>query len=121
MLMETLISRGGYPVRYRINGFEYVFRRNDDGHFVCPVLSGDHRNLMIGTCNFRVYAPKEPAVEQHDVPMIATRPRMEASFMPKCVASSAVIQTLADASNRAVSVTVTEAVEPKRRGGRRRK
>lgn len=38
MIIETLISRGGSPVRYRIGGFEYVFRRNDDGDFVLSLI-----------------------------------------------------------------------------------
>jgi len=107
MLMETLISRGGAPVRYRINGFEYVFRRNDDGHFVCPVLSGGHRKLLESTGNFRVYAPKEVAPEPKDVPMIATRPE---DFVPRTDDDDLGAQTVTD----------TDA-EPKRRGGRKRK
>lgn len=74
MIMETLISRGGYPIHYRINGFNYEFRRNDDGHFVCPVLSGEHVQTMLKTGNFRVYAPKVPAPVHPDVPLITTRP-----------------------------------------------
>ena len=75
MIMETLISRGGYPVHYRINGFNYVFRRNDDGHFVCPVLSGEHVKMMLTTGNFRVYVPKVPVPVHPDVPLITTRPK----------------------------------------------
>ena len=98
MLMETLISRGGMPVRYRINGFEYVFRQNDDGHFVCPVLSGEHRKLLESTGNFRLYVPKEAEPVHQDVPMIGTRPD----------------------ETGAQTVTETDAA-PKRRGGRKNK
>ena len=74
MLMEALFSRGGYPIHHRINGFNYVFRRNDDGHFVCPVLSGEHRQMMCKSGNFRIYEPKTKAPEMPDAPLIATRP-----------------------------------------------
>ena len=121
MLMETLINRGGMPVRYRINGFEYVFRRNDDGHFVCPVCSGDHRNLLIGTGNFRAYTPKDSGPVPQDAPMIATKPIPEMSWTPKGSASAAVIESLNAEPATPESVTATDAVEPKRRGGRRRK
>ena len=60
MLMEALFSRGGHPIHHQINGFQYVFRRNDDGHFVCPVLSGEHRDMMIKSGNFRMYEPEAP-------------------------------------------------------------
>ena len=107
MLMEALFSRGGYPIHHRINGFNYVFRRNDDGHFVCPVLSGEHRAMMVKSGNFRVYVPKEESPVASDAPMIATRP----------VEVEAVEQAL----EQPETVTATDAVEPKRRGGRRRK
>lgn len=74
MIMETLISRGGAPVHYRINGFNYLFRRNDDGHFVCPVLSGEHVQTMLKTGNFRIYEPRVPVTVHPDVPLITTRP-----------------------------------------------
>ena len=74
MLMEALFSRGGYPIHHRINGFDYTFRRNDDGDFVCPVLSGEHRQMMVKTGNFRVYEPKVKAPVFPDAPIIATRP-----------------------------------------------
>ena len=74
MLMEALFSRGGYPIHHRINGFDYTFRRNDDGAFVCPVLSGEHRQMMCKSGNFRIYEPKTKAPEMPDAPMIATRP-----------------------------------------------
>lgn len=121
MLMETLIDRGGMPVRYRINGFEYVFRRNGDGHFVCPVHSGAHRKLLQWTGNFRVYVPKDKGEEPKDVPMIATRPVPEMSWTPKGSATAAVIESLCVAPGQPEAVTATEAAEPKRRGGRRRK
>lgn len=108
MLMETLISRGGMPVRYRINGFEYVFSQNDDGDFVCPVLSGDHIKLMVSTGNFRIYAPKEPANVPVDTKMIATRPE---DFEP--------VESVDD-GDKAKTVTDTDA-KTTRRGGRGRK
>ncbi len=107
MIIETLISRGGSPVRYRIGGFEYVFRRNDDGDFVCPVLSGEHIKLLCGTGNFRLYNPKRPGPEKIDVPMIATRP----DDLPK--------DTEPEESNAPESVTEPALV--RKRGGRRSK
>lgn len=80
MLMEALFSRGGYPIHHRINGFSYTFRRNDDGAFVCPVLSGEHRQMMCKSGNFRIYEPKTKSPEMPDAPMIATRP-VEAAEM----------------------------------------
>ena len=74
MLMEALFSRGGMPIHHRINGFDYTFRRNDDGDFVCPVLSGEHRQMMAKGGNFRVYEPKVKEPEAKDAPLIATRP-----------------------------------------------
>ena len=74
MLMEALFSRGGYPIHHRINGFSYTFRRNDDGAFVCPVLSGEHRQMMVKSGNFRVYEPKVKSPVLPDAPIIATRP-----------------------------------------------
>ena len=74
MLMEALFSRGGMPIHHRINGFNYVFTRNDDGDFVCPVLSGEHRQMMIQGGNFRMYVPKVREPEAKDAPLIATRP-----------------------------------------------
>ena len=103
MIMETLISRGGYPVHYRINGFNYLFRRNDDGDFVCPVLSGDHVKMMLATGNFRVYEPKVPVVVHPGVPLITTRPKD------------------AMAQVEEVSPAPTQADKPQRRGGRRKK
>jgi len=66
------------PIHHRINGFNYTFRRNDDGDFVCPVLSGEHRQMMIKGGNFRMYEPKVKAPAQPDAQIIATRP-VEAS------------------------------------------
>ena len=103
MIMETLISRGGYPVHYRINGFNYLFRRNDDGHFVCPVLSGDHVKMMLATGNFRIYEPKVPTPVHPDAPLITTRP-VEAMEQEE-----------------EVSPTPTQTDKPKRRGGRRKR
>lgn len=74
MLMEALFSRGGMPIHHRINGFNYVFTRNDDGDFVCPVLSGEHRQMMIQGGNFRRYEPKVREPEAKDAPLITTRP-----------------------------------------------
>ena len=106
MLMEALFSRGGYPIHHRINGFSYTFRRNDDGHFVCPVLSGEHRKMMADSGNFRTYEPSVKATVHQDVPLIATRPiePMEGS-----------VDDLDDASPAG-----TDTVKP-RRGGRRKK
>ena len=72
MLMEALYSRGGYPIHHQINGFQYVFRRNDDGHFVCPVLSGEHRDMMIRSGNFRKY---EPAAQPEETETVVRRTR----------------------------------------------
>ncbi len=103
MIMETLISRGGAPVHYRINGFNYLFRRNDDGHFVCPVLSGEHVQTMLKTGNFRIYVPRVPAPVHPDVPLITTRP--------------------VDAVDTSVPVLLspTQGDKPKRRGSRRKR
>ncbi len=103
MIMETLISRGGAPVHYRINGFNYLFRRNDDGHFVCPVLSGEHVQTMLKTGNFRAYEPKVPAPVHPDVPLITTRPK------------DATVQ------EEKIAPAPTQADKPQRRGGRRKK
>lgn len=103
MIMETLISRGGYPVHYRINGFNYLFRRNDDGHFVCPVLSGEHVKMMLKTGNFRVYVPKVPAPVHLDAPLITTRPKDAMEQVEE------------------VSPVPAQADKPKRRGGRKKR
>lgn len=121
MLMETLIDRGGMPVRYRINGFEYVFRRNGDGHFVCPVHSTEHYKLLLRTGNFRVYAPKDQGEAPKDVPMIATRPIPEMSWTPKGKAPASVTETLNVNPAIPETVTATDAPVKKGRGGRRRK
>ena len=108
MLMEALFSRGGYPIHHRINGFSYTFRRNDDGAFVCPVLSGEHRQMMCKSGNFRIYEPKKKAPEMPDTPMIATRPvepAAEESSMPEPLPAD---------------YHVAEAPKP-RKGGRRKK
>jgi hypothetical protein len=84
--MEALFSRGGMPIHHRINGFNYVFTRNDDGDFVCPVLSGEHRQMMVKGGNFRVYEPKVKAPAHADVPLITTRPveaSEEVAFAPE--------------------------------------
>lgn len=86
MLMEALFSRGGYPIHHRINGFDYTFRRNDDGAFVCPVLSGEHRQMMCKSGNFRIYEPKTKVPEMPDAQIIATRPveaAEEVAFAPE--------------------------------------
>lgn len=112
MIMETLISRGGYPVHYRINGFNYVFRRNDDGHFVCPVLSGEHVKMMLATGNFRVYEPKVPAPVHPDVPLITTRPK-------DVVAQPEARDEEPEVGDQAAQPEQAE--KPKRRGGKRKK
>lgn len=110
MLMEALFSRGGYPIHHRINGFNYVFRRNDDGAFVCPVLSGEHRQMMVKTGNFRAYAG-HGAEKINDVPLIATRPKDYETELPKATESE----------NADIPEAVTEPVTTRRRGGRRNK
>ena len=106
MIMETLISRGGAPVHYRINGFNYLFRRNDDGHFVCPVLSGEHVQTMLKTGNFRIYEPRVPAPVHPDAPLITTRPT-ETEDTARTVAP--------------VLLAPTQGDKPKRRGSRRKR
>jgi hypothetical protein len=107
MLMEALFSRGGYPIHHRINGFNYVFRRNDDGDFVCPVLSGEHRQMMAKSGNFRVYQPKEKVPVLLDAQIIATRP-MEPS------------EEVVFAPGQGEPAGSVEAQKP-RKGGRRKK
>lgn len=109
MIMETLISRGGAPVHYRINGFNYLFRRNDDGHFVCPVLSGEHVQTMLKTGNFRVYAPKVPAPVYADAPLITTRP------------ADTVGTVEPGGTVEPVLLSPTQGDKPKRRGSRRKR
>ena len=69
MLMQALFSRGGHPIHWTINGFNYTFTRNDAGDFVCPVYSGEHRSMMVKTGNFAVYVPKatEPEAVEPEV------------------------------------------------------
>lgn len=106
MIMETLISRGGAPVHYRINGFNYLFRRNDDGHFVCPVLSGEHVQTMLKTGNFRIYVPRVPVTVHPDVPLITTRP-------------ADTVDTVDTVES--VLLAPTQGDKPKRRGSRRKR
>ena len=108
MLMQALFSRGGHPIHWNINGFNYTFTRNDAGDFVCPVYSGEHRSMMVKTGNFAVYVPKEK------------EPETVSGQWSGYVASEAIIASLRE--NQAPE-TVTEPVQTKirKRGGRRAK
>lgn len=130
MLMEALFSRGGMPIHHRINGFNYVFTRNDDGDFVCPVLSGEHRQMMIQGGNFRRYEPKVREPEAKDAPLITTRPAdapVQAASKQLVVedrfdaVSAEVAQAQEDFSDTiaAMGATPDEPTKP-RRGGRRK-
>lgn len=72
MLMEALFERGGLPIHHSVNGIPYVFVRDDYGRFVCNVYSGDHREMLIRTGNFRMAedmnAVPEDAVPEDAVP-----------------------------------------------------
>ena len=59
--MEALFERGGLPIHHSVNGIPYVFKRNDAGHYVCNVYSGEHREMLIRGGNFRMYNPDQVA------------------------------------------------------------
>lgn len=84
MLMEALFSRGGYPIHHQINGFQYTFDRNDDGDFVCPVLSGEHREMMVRGGNFRIYTPPAKEEKAPEPEVTATEaPGADVAFAPE--------------------------------------
>lgn len=59
MIIECLIKREG-PTEIIINGFKYMFKKNDAGHYVAPVLSGEHRAWMLrDSQSFREYNPEK--------------------------------------------------------------
>ena len=114
--MEALFSRGGYPIHHRVNGFNDVFRRNDDGDYVCSVLSGEHRQMMVKSGNFRAYAPKVKVPTLPDAPIISTRPKESpAGVVPEVKEPATEPEAPQEAG------TPEEPKAKPRRGGRRKK
>jgi hypothetical protein len=58
MLIECLTKRDG-PTIFNLHGFKYTFSQNEDGRYVSPVNSREHREYLLSMPDFREYQPAE--------------------------------------------------------------
>lgn len=85
MLIQALFTRGGGPIHHNIGGFAYSFKKNRHGHYVAPVFSGEHREMMCRSGNFQMYEepeeviPEKIILEPEEVVPTAVEPSAQAT------------------------------------------